>query len=140
MPRDHRSKILKGALAGFGFLALLAGPARAGGAAENRQLYLRYCSACHGENAKGDGVVSQSMRPKPTDLTQLAKKAGGSFASADIAGRIDGRESNRFHGDPDMPIWGEVLRDPGTTGKLAEQSATSKVVLITEYLKSIQEK
>jgi mono/diheme cytochrome c family protein len=140
MEYDHRRRRLTCALVGFGLLTALAGSSRAADTVDGRKLYLKYCSACHGESGKGDGVVSQSMRPHPIDLTQLAKKAGGSFPAADIAGRIDGRETSRFHGDPDMPIWGEILRDPSATGKAAEQSATSKVVLIRDYLKTIQEK
>lgn len=101
-----------------------------------KKLYLKYCSACHGESGKGDGVVSQSMRPRPTDLTQLAKSASGAFPTADIAGRIDGRETSRVHGDPDMPVWGEVLRGNGADAKSTED----KVMLITRYLQSIQQK
>ena len=74
-----------------------------------KQLYASYCSACHGENGKGDGVVSQFMHPKPADLTQLAKRAGGKFQFYDVVRTIDGRETLRAHGDPDMPVWGEVF-------------------------------
>jgi len=63
------------------------------------------------------------MRPRPSDLTQLAKSAGGSFPVADIAGRIDGRETNRVHGDPDMPVWGELSADA-----LREQTESHNVI------------
>jgi hypothetical protein len=69
-------------------------------------------------------------------LQGLAKNAGGTFQTADVAGRIDGRETSRVHGDPDMPVWGNVLSTRGTK----EASAEDKVVLIAEYLKSIQQK
>lgn len=123
------------ALVGAGF-----GRAAAADLDEGKKLYLRYCSACHGESGKGDGVVSQSMRPHPNDLTVMAKQAGGHFAVADMAGRIDGRETERVHGDPDMPVWGEVLRDEPVAGKSPEEAATSRIILITEYIKSIQVK
>ena len=129
--------ITSGALA-LAFVAAAAGGARAADVDEGRTLYLKYCSACHGENGKGDGVVSQSMRPHPNDLTVMKKEAGGHFAVADMAGRIDGRETARVHGDPDMPVWGEVLRDEPAPGKSPEEAATSRIILITEYMKSIQ--
>ncbi len=108
-----------------------------------KHLFLRYCSACHGETAKGDGIVSQLMSPKPADLTQLAKKsAEGKFPFDAVVRSIDGRETVRAHGDPDMPVWGELFEaeaeakaapDPRTT-------ARGKVVLITDYIESIQAK
>ena len=120
----------------FGLCMMLAAADRAAaeGAATGEQLYLRYCSACHGASGRGDGVVSQAMRPRPTDLTQIAKQAGGTFRLADVAGSIDGRETARAHGDPDMPVWGETLRAPADSGSV---EASGKVLLIAEYLKTI---
>ena len=64
---------------------LVLGSARPTASAENeppgRQLYRRYCGACHGPQAKGDGVASSFMRPSPADLTLLAKQHGASSRS-----------------------------------------------------------
>jgi mono/diheme cytochrome c family protein len=136
MTRTHDTKVLIFAGMVMGLLIAAATWARADDIPDGQMLYLKYCSACHGVGGKGDGVVSQAMRPRPTDLTQLAKKAGGTFAKADIAGRIDGRETSRVHGDPDMPVWGEVLRARGADANAPED----KVILITGYLASIQQK
>ncbi|GBD27205.1 hypothetical protein HRbin30_02549 [bacterium HR30] len=105
-----------------------------------KQAYLRYCSACHGEGGKGDGVVSHLMNPRPADLTQLAKKNNGEFPFMRVIRIIDGRETMRAHGDPDMPVWGEIFASevPGAMNK--EANIRGKVLLITEYLASIQEK
>lgn len=62
-----------------------------------RELYLRYCSACHGPHAKGDGVASSFMRPSPPDLTLLAKQHGGEFPLDIVAKMIDGRGMPRVH-------------------------------------------
>jgi mono/diheme cytochrome c family protein len=121
-------------------LLLLPAMAPAGEAHEQgRALYLRYCSACHGENGKGDGIVSQLMRPPPTDLTQLAQRAGGQFRSREIAKTIDGRQTVRAHGDPNMPVWGEILTAEGPE-MAKENAARTKVAQITAYLESIQAK
>ena len=104
----------------------------------NKAVYLKYCGACHGSEGKGDGIVSQLMRPGPTDLTQIAKQHGGEFPTLGIMQVIDGRKSVRAHGDPDMPVWGELLRSPagGVVGK--EPPARSTVMQITDYLRSVQ--
>jgi mono/diheme cytochrome c family protein len=119
----------------------LAAPA---GAAEPnppaKAMYLRYCSACHGESGKGDGVVSHLMNPKPTDLTQLAKKAGGTFPFVQTMRSIDGRESIRAHGDPDMPVWGDIFYSELPDSLDHQASVRGRVMLITEYVESIQAK
>ncbi len=103
-------------------------------------LYLKYCSACHGESGKGDGVVSGLMRPKPTDLTQLAKKSGGQFPFVQVMETIDGSKTVRAHGDPDMPVWGQLFREEAGVPLDGQVEVKGKLLLITEYLRSIQEK
>ncbi len=122
---------------------LLSPPARVADAspdAAGRQLYLRYCSACHGESANGEGVVSGLMTPKPADLTQLAKRAGGTFPSAAVTATIDGRGTLRAHGDPDMPVWGEILSKEEGPALDKETRTRTKLMQITAYLESIQAK
>lgn len=105
-----------------------------------RTTYLRYCSACHGESGKGDGVVSQLMRPKPTDLTKLAKENKGEFPYARIMRVIDGRETVRAHGDPDMPVWGEIFQlEHGMTPDM-QARVRGTLMLIVDHLSSIQVK
>lgn len=101
--------------------------------------YLKYCSACHGQSGKGDGVVSGFMRPKPTDLTQIAKKAGGRFPYAQVAAAIDGTTTVRAHGDADMPVWGEMFREEAPP-VAPHATARGKVMLITDFVASIQQK
>jgi mono/diheme cytochrome c family protein len=104
-----------------------------------KAMYLRYCGACHGQSGKGDGVVSGFLRPRPTDLTQIAKKAGGEYSSAQVVQMIDGTKTVRAHGDADMPVWGEVFRERSTTPMSQRVEIQGKLLLIAEYLRSIQE-
>jgi mono/diheme cytochrome c family protein len=105
-------------------------------------LYRRYCAACHGLDGRGSGVVSGFMSPKPIDLTQLAVNAGGDFPFDQTVRAIDGRETVRAHGNPEMPVWGEIFRaDAEVAGSDdAERKTRGKEIEITEYLQSIQEK
>jgi hypothetical protein len=80
------------------------------------------------------------MNPRPTDLTVLAKNNKGEFPWAQMLRVVDGRESMRAHGDPDMPVWGEIFRaDIGAT-MLQEAEVRGKVFLVLEYLNGIQVK
>lgn len=126
-----------GLCAAFGF----AQTARAGDepTLDGKKLYLKYCSACHGETGKGDGIVSGFMTPHPNDLTKMAK-AKGSFPFMAVVQSIEGSATVRAHGDPDMPVWGEILRDPSHEGAQARADVAGRIMLITKYLESIQEK
>lgn len=101
--------------------------------------YTKYCGACHGEEGKGDGIVSGFLRPRPADLTQLAKKAGGKFPFKQTMDTIDGTTNVRAHGDPNMPVWGETLRRE-VSGANPQARARGKLMLITQYIESIQQK
>jgi mono/diheme cytochrome c family protein len=109
--------------------------------AANKALYLKYCGSCHGPDGKGGGVLSGVLQTKPADLTQIAKKNGGEFPTAEVAKFINGTKTMRAHGDPDMPVWGEVFQDQALGGSSSKKSqAHAKIAFITAYLKTIQEK
>jgi mono/diheme cytochrome c family protein len=103
-------------------------------------LYKKYCAACHGDSGKGDGVVSGFMQPPPTNLTQLAKRHGGTFNDTEVMQLISGTKTPGAHGKSDMPVWGEILQQPSPSHPGARAHVQSKLLAITEYLRSIQEK
>ncbi len=109
-----------------------------------RALYLRYCGACHGPAARGDGVAAGFMRPSPPDLTRLAARHGGEFPATFVAQAIDGREMPRAHGEPAMPVWGRILGEElGSTGAHPvpiERRVQGSIYAITEYLRTVQTK
>jgi mono/diheme cytochrome c family protein len=105
-----------------------------------RETYVRYCGACHGPDGKGDGIAGTFMRPKPIDLTQIAKQNKGEFPSARVMATIDGRNTVRAHGDPQMPVWGEILVDQASSPMARQNEARGKVMAITDYIRSIQQK
>ena len=60
------------------FLGLFAlsvagiGTATAQNQEEGKKIYVSYCSACHGEKGKGDGMATQSLPVRPADHTNGA--------------------------------------------------------------------
>lgn len=135
--------------------AAVAHAAEDQGVAQGRQMYLKYCSACHGPGGKGDGVVGAMMTPKAPDLTLIAKGNNGKFPFYEVMQAINGRSPDaqdqdtsipgvpRAHGDPAMPVWGEIFSkdelSKGTSLDLQLQT-TGKIMMITEFLQSIQAK
>jgi mono/diheme cytochrome c family protein len=102
--------------------------------------YIRYCGACHGPKGEGDGVASVGLLPKPANLTRLAARNGGVFAAAQISAFIDGTQPLAIHGSSAMPVWGEILRAEESPDVNAHAAVRGKLMLITEYLRSIQAK
>ena len=105
-----------------------------------RGVFEQYCSNCHGVGGKGDGTFAKYLKTAPPDLTQIAKRQGGTFPETEIAEMIDGRKAFPGHGTADMPIWGQRFGSvvPGTTAKQA--SIRHEVILLVAYLRSIQQK
>jgi len=106
-------------------------------AAAGEALYFRYCAACHGQSLKGDGPVASGLVKKPIDLTMLATKNGGTFPFDKVAAMIDGRETPRMHGTPDMPVWGEIFAVASGTDA---PNATVAVRRITHFVWANQAK
>ena len=77
---------------------------------------------------------------RPTDLTQLSKKHNGQFPFWQVYRIIDGREEVKGHGTRDMPIWGEVFRQPEGDKRVDETRAIGRILALIHYLQSIQEK
>jgi mono/diheme cytochrome c family protein len=124
-----------------GLIACLEGlVAHAADEIPNRDVYLRYCGACHGREGKGDGVASSFMRPNPTDLTRIAKQNGGQFPYMRVMETIDGRNTVRAHGDPEMPVWGEIFAEQASSPASRRDETRGKLMAITDYVRSIQER
>ena len=100
--------------------------------------FMGYCASCHGSSGRGDGPAAVSLRARPADLTQIAARRGGRFSRGEIAQFIDGRFSVSAHGSREMPIWGEVFTRDIPEADVAESISRGKVLVLVEYLKSIQ--
>ena len=100
------------ALAGLSLAGVLLAsptPAQTPAAATGDYLFRTYCAACHGTSARGDGPLADSMRKRPADLTEIAKRHKGAFPRDLVHRMIDGREPVKGHGGVDMPVWGDVF-------------------------------
>lgn len=105
-------------------------------AATGDYLFRTYCAACHGASARGDGPLADSMRRRPSNLTEIAKRNKGVFPSEEMLRVIDGRQPVKGHGGPDMPVWGDVFARSVDGSDPAVVQARIKALVA--FLESIQ--
>jgi len=51
-------------------------PADAKSVAAGQKLFEKYCTNCHGDKGKGDGMEGEELNPRPADLTDAEWKHG----------------------------------------------------------------
>ena len=105
-----------------------------------KQMFLQYCSSCHGRTGLGDGPVSRDLTVKVPDLTILARKHRGIYPLAEVIAALDGRRVVRGHGDREMPVWGDKFRSEVEDKKYPELSTLLKAKIIAEYVGTLQKK
>ena len=80
------------------------------GSIHGEALYKAYCVVCHGNDAKGSGPMSKSLRKAPADLTRIAARNGGMFPLVRVRRVISGEETpGSGHGTREMPVWGPMF-------------------------------
>lgn len=136
--RGFRAAVVVTGLSLAGVLLAGRADAQTTSAATGDYLFRTYCAACHGTSAKGDGPLADSMRRRPADLTEIAKRNKGVFPTDEVFRMIDGRTPVKGHGGPDMPVWGDVFTRSVDGGDPAVVGARIKALVA--YLESIQAK
>ena len=53
---------------------------------------------------------------------------------------IDGTTDVRAHGDPDMPVWGEVFKEQLADSPAQQAEIRTTILEITNYIETIQQK
>jgi mono/diheme cytochrome c family protein len=134
----RRRILICAAISLFLATALVQTQSWAGEAQTGRDLYLKYCGSCHGQDGKGNGSVTPVLKVKVPDLTLLKKNSKGSFPYTRVMSSIDGTRKVRGHGDPGMPVWGEVFKEGLKEGKYPELTTLLKEKTITEYIQTLQ--
>ncbi|HEY7670583.1 MAG TPA: c-type cytochrome [Gammaproteobacteria bacterium] len=102
------------------------------------ELFERFCAACHGSEAHGDGPVARGLATTVPDLTLISERNGGRFPADAIRETIDGRSPVLAHGTRVMPIWGYEFWVEEGADITAEREARELMRRLVLYLESIQ--
>lgn len=105
---------------------------------QGKEMYLQYCSSCHGQDGRGSGAVSAFLKVKVPDLTVLKKNNKGIYPVDRVILAIDGRRKLRTHGDPKMPVWGESFSREVKEPKSGEVTVGLREKAIAEYIATLQ--
>lgn len=101
----------------------------------------RLCVACHGQDARGDGLMQSALTVPAPDLTRLAADNGGVFPTFRVIRQIDGRDPLLAHGG-EMPLFGELFAYPDAVvaSEAGQPIMTAQPIAdIAAYLASLQE-
>ena len=109
------------------------------GALGGKELFLRYCSSCHGANGKGDGAIARLLKNAPPDLTTFAERREGKFSYTELARYIDGRQDVSAHGTRIMPVWGQQFGRSLPDAEVREEIVNGTVLELVFYLESLQQ-
>ena len=99
--------------------------------------YQAFCASCHGAAGKGDGVVAASIKRRPADLTQLARKNAGIFPLERVSKTIDDGAA-KHGGSNDMPEWASVFAKSRESGNPDDVKA--RIDALVKYIERIQAK
>jgi mono/diheme cytochrome c family protein len=111
-----------------------AGPSREA-IERGRTTYRQYCSACHGNNGRGDAPGAGEMKPRPTNLTRLTRQYG-TFPAERIDATLKGSDQTKAHSSA-MMVWRAFFL---ADAKGDEAVANVRVKDVTAFLASIQSK
>ena len=141
-----RSVLATSAAAWLVAFGLLAGPAVSAQGVEKdpqqrvsgSEVFRTYCAMCHGTGARGDGPLAPSLKHKPSDLAEIAKRNGGEFPAELVFRTIDGRQKIQGHGGPDMPVWGDAFKKSQDIA--SDAAVKDRINDLVDYIQSIQVK
>ncbi len=109
-------------------------PLKPTSATSGKDMYVSYCTNCHGKDGRGTGLAAPALLSKPADLTTLAKKNGGKYPAERVAAVL----KSGAHGSEDMPTWGPMFRAMNKANPTAEEQ--KRVNTMVEFIRAYQVK
>lgn len=107
---------------------------------EGEGSFRRACAPCHGDGGRGDGPVAPALTTKPSDLTTLAARHGGTYPRDLVLATITGTNRVPAHGSREMPVWSVRFDEAPDSGATAAAAlwARRRIELLADYVASLQ--
>jgi hypothetical protein len=87
-------------------------------------------------DSRGAAMDAVFVRVAPANLTQIAKRNKGTFPKDQVYRIIDGRQTGKTDGAPQMPVWGDAFSKSITSS--TEKEVAERIRALLDYLESIQ--
>lgn len=116
-----------------------AAPDMIAGTKDGARLYRQHCRVCHGRSGTGDGRLGGDLPVRPSDLTLLSARNGGTFPAARVLEVIHG-DPGTFHRGT-MPKFDRIMSGPVREWRAPDGTwiMTPKGLLdIVTYVESLQ--
>jgi hypothetical protein len=98
--------------------------------------FATHCAACHGSSGEGNGPVAATLRVPVPNLRTLTQR-NGTFPTAWVASKIDGRDLPPAHGDRAMPVWGSVF-DSTNQLFIGAEGSEQRIDAVIDFLLDLQ--
>jgi len=112
-----------------------------------KQTYKTYCTECHGLTGKGDGPYLKLLSSNVVvpDLTEIAKRNGGTFPILRVYQFIDGENRSSAHHPAIMPNWGAIYRNRSRNlnrnpNYNHQEYVRARIAALTQYIYRLQAK
>jgi mono/diheme cytochrome c family protein len=106
--------------------------------ASGKEMFLKYCASCHGEDGKGHGPAAIAMKTPPPNLTTLSRRhEGKKYPAGYVSAVLKFGKNLAAHGSEDMPVWGSRFK---TLDPIHDPTGQRHVDDVVAYIESLQEK
>jgi len=104
---------------------------------DGKQMFVNYCSPCHGKDGKGEGALASGLHRQPDDLTKIAQMNRGRFPELLVKSALEFGIASSENRTSAMPAWGPVF---GRISHLSSNDEDLRILNLIRFLESIQVK
>lgn len=101
-----------------------------------QEMFLAYCAACHGKDAKGNGPAASALKVAPADLTGLTRKYG-KYPAMKVTTILTGQANLAAHRNTEMPVGGPIF---SRMSQGHESEVQQRIANLNHYLESLRTK
>ena len=100
-----------------------------------REMYLAYCSGCHGKDGRARTAASRLCTVSPSDLTLLSINNQGSYPAQKVLEVLHNGTGKPPQGQGYMPVWEPLLKSMNSE---TQDVVDLQLRNLTEYVRTLQ--